>query len=235
MKRGNSSSELKNSVKVTGALELPKLEKLNFSESELVGIYNKAPKALLRKIIKISVTEESLIKKNEKPIVLENAQNGNYWVIPTEDSNYWLFPKSNLKINTYRYETVKSLFKCQGYQPEEADKFTLTKPARVSLSPSGKQWQLEEQGVLEFGSTSPASELQLELEQANEEIEQLQDQLEQSHRQIEQLQDQLAIANQAIQELEQFQFQKERAKMSLVKKMWVRSQSQLERFMKERL
>lgn len=233
MQRENHVSNLKNSVKVTGALELPKLEKLNFSESELVQIYNNAPKSLLRKIIKVSVTEDSLIKKNQGQIVLENAQNGNYWVIPTEDSNYWLFPKNQLKINIYRYETVKSLFKCQGYQPEEADKFTLSKPARVYLNPSGKQWQLEEQGVLEFCSASPASELQLELEQANEEIEQLQAQLEQSHREIEQLQAQLTKKNQAIQEIEQFQFQKERAKMSLIKKMWAHSQSQLERFMKE--
>ncbi|MGK7877634.1 MAG: hypothetical protein AB4426_31330 [Xenococcaceae cyanobacterium] len=172
---------------------------LNLSEAELLKIYNHVPKALSRKVIKVSViAAESL--RNKQHILLEEAKNGSYWIITPEERTDWLFPKGNLSINP-QYETVKSLFDCHGYQPENAREFTLKKPARVSLVPNGKKWQLEEKGILKFGKASPLAQLETELEQAHKERVQLQEQLAQFKQGYQQLQSRLTQSEQKCQQL----------------------------------
>jgi Mg2+ and Co2+ transporter CorA len=179
---------------------------VSLSESELIEVYNHVPKVLSRKAIKVSVTADSLHKKHHEPIVLEKVKNGNYWLVTAEDGSDCLLPKSNLKINTHEYPTVQSLFQLNGYQPENGSQFTLTKPAKVSLTPSGEKWQLEDVGILDFRNGSLFSQLQSELEQANEAREQVQNQLEKSHEEQFNL---MAKLDQLTQEYHKLQIQLE--------------------------
>jgi hypothetical protein len=101
-------------------------------------------------------------------------------VIKTELGIYWLLPKANFKINIHNINTVKYWFDCQGYQPDDSKEFTVIKLAQVSVVPNKQQWKLEVKGGLNFGNSSLASQLKLELEQTKEEYKQLQSQLNQS-------------------------------------------------------
>ena len=157
----------------TEPLEPSKSLSINFSEKDLIEIYNHVPQVLLNKIIKVSITEND-------SLFLREERNGNYWVIKTELGIYWLLPKANFKINIHNINTVKYWFDCQGYQPDDSKEFTLIKLAQVSVVPNKQQWKLEVKGGLNFGNSSLASQLKLELEQTKEEYKQLQSQLNQS-------------------------------------------------------
>ncbi len=119
-------------------------------EKEVVEIYNSEPSSILSSAVKVSVKPESIssVNKNE-PLVLASIGNGNYCLVHDSDINYWLLPKANLKIDQYRYETVKLLFECDEYELE-FDDYRLDKPARVSMLPNEREWKLEERGVLKF-------------------------------------------------------------------------------------
>jgi hypothetical protein len=178
------------------------MDVFNINFSELIQIYNHLPNLLARKAIKVSLTEDSLITQNNQLIFLENARNGNYWVIGTEDSNYWLLPKANLKIDSFKYETLKSLFHCDGYQPENDSKLSLIQPAKVSLTPSSLRWKLEERGRLDFldvAKTAELSKLKTELELMYEENNKLQFQLESLTQYPHQLQSQVKQLTEQIQ------------------------------------
>ena len=99
------------------------------------------------------------------------------WVMVTEKGDYWLLPKVNFRINSFNKDTVKSLFKFNGSLSEDAREFILVELAKVSLTPGGDQWQLEERGVLDFGGNSQLSQLQSELEGVKKEREKLESEL----------------------------------------------------------
>ena len=180
---------------------------INLSVTDLLEIYRQAPKVLLRCATKVSVKEESLQKLNQEPVFLVKVRNGNYWVIATEDANfYWLLPKSNLRVNSFEYQSVQYLFECQGYQPDTINHFTLIHPARASFA--GKEWKLEHRGKLEFGEKAASFQVQPELEQAQEdfqqfqaELKELRSRLSQSKSENEQLQSSLHRKEQERQQL----------------------------------
>lgn len=122
---------------------------MSFKEQELVENYNIAPNSLLSKVIKVSVKQETITAINTDSIVLASIGNGNYWIIYDTDINYWLLPKAKLRIDRYRYETVKLLFDCNDYEPEYHS-FELGKPAQVSILANECEWKLEKRGVLKF-------------------------------------------------------------------------------------
>lgn len=126
----------------------------NLACIELVNIYNNTPRLLEQKAIKVSEAQDSINRRHtdsSQKIVLEKANNCNYWVIHDDAGiNCWLLPKRKLRIEQFRYETTKALFECHGYQPEYYS-FKLIKPAKVvPLSVDEQTWQLEEPGILEF-------------------------------------------------------------------------------------
>ncbi len=128
----------------------------NIAYVELVNTYNTNPKQLEQRAIRVSEPTDSINRRHtdsSQKIVLEKANNSNYWVIHDDVGvDFWLLPKSNLKIDRYRYETTKALFECNGYQPEYST-FKLVKPAKViPLSVDEQTWQLEEPGILEFAA-----------------------------------------------------------------------------------
>ena len=125
----------------------------NLAYIELVNTYNTNPKLLEQTAIKVSEPTDSINRRHSdssQKIVLERANNSNYWVIHDVGIDCWLLPKSKLRIDQFRYETTKALFECHGYQPEYST-FKLVKPAKVvPLSTDEQTWQLEEPGILEF-------------------------------------------------------------------------------------
>ncbi len=141
--------------------KLPKVHRENFNENhnintvvfqeqEVVEIYNSEPSSLLSSAVKVSVKPESMINTNSnEPITLASIGNGNYCLVHDVDISYWLLPKANLKIDQYRYQTVKLLFECDEYELE-FDDYRLDKPAKVSMLPNAREWQLEERGILRF-------------------------------------------------------------------------------------
>ncbi|MBW4664532.1 MAG: hypothetical protein KME01_10085 [Chroococcus sp. CMT-3BRIN-NPC107] len=126
----------------------------NLAYIELVNTYNSNPKLLEQKAIRVSEPTDSIARRHtdsSQKIVLEKANNSNYWVIHDDGCvDCWLLPKSKLRIDQFRYETTKALFECNGYHPEYST-FKLVKPAKViPLSADEQTWQLEEPGILEF-------------------------------------------------------------------------------------
>lgn len=122
---------------------------MSFKEQELVEVYNESPNSLVNNIVKVAVNQKSITANNGDSIILASIGNGNYWIIYDVDNNYWLIPKAKLRIEQYRYETVKLLFDCNNYEPEY-DSFELAKPAQVSILANSSQWKLEKRGVLKF-------------------------------------------------------------------------------------
>ena len=119
-------------------------------EAELIKIFNSEPSSLLNNALKVSVKPESITRINDsEPIILASIGNGNYCLVHNADVSYWLLPKANLRIDQYRYETVKLLFDCNEYELEYDD-YRLDKPAKVSMLPNEREWKLEERGVLSF-------------------------------------------------------------------------------------
>ena len=177
MKPDNYSSELTNSVRVTKTLETLPRGWISLSEDELIEAYNYAPRVLSRKAIKVSKIDLKGGRSSNSGVLLGEERNGNYWVMVTEKGDYWLLPKVNFRINSFNKDTVKSLFKFNGSLSEDAREFMLVELAKVSLTPGGDQWQLEERGVLDFGGNSQLFQLQSELEGVKEEREKLESEL----------------------------------------------------------
>lgn len=149
----------------------------NFDISDLVEIYNHAPQVLLKNTVKVSLTKESLINSTNEVITLTNDLRGNYCIFSTEDENYWLFPKKNLKNNDFNSTAIKCLFKCDYYYTQETGLLILTKPAKVARMSSGIDWKLEELGEINFVDLPSSSDLQFQVELANQKIAELESQL----------------------------------------------------------
>lgn len=122
---------------------------MSFKEQELVEVYNKSPNSLVNKVVKVAVNQKSITTNSSDSIILASIGNGNYWIIYDGNINYWLLPKAKLRIDQYRYETVKLLFDCNDYEPEYHS-FELAKPAQVSILANNFEWKLEKRGVLKF-------------------------------------------------------------------------------------
>lgn len=149
------------SVIVNGAFGSEKISPVNISESELVQVYNDVPKVLFKNSMITELTSKSYRDENE-PIFLENDESGKYWIITTDRDKFFLVPSINIKSNIYKLKTVEKLFDFCGDTPSAESHFILLKPAKVSSQSSGKQWKLEERGILEFNN--PFLQLPLELE-----------------------------------------------------------------------
>ena len=125
----------------------------NLTYIELVNTYNTNPKLLEQTATRVSESRDSMLTRhtdNSQEIILEKANNGNYWVIPDETGlNGLLLPKDNLKIDQYRYETIKLLFDCNDYEPEYHT-FKLDEPVQVSMLDNNCEWKLKKRGVLKF-------------------------------------------------------------------------------------
>lgn len=139
---------------------------MSFKEQELVEVYNESPNSLVNKVLKVAVNQRSITANNSNSIILASIGNGNYWVTYDVNINYWLLPKAKLRIDQYRYETVKLLFDCNDYEPGYHS-FELTKPAQVSLLTNNSEWKLEKRGVLKFINPLKTQEIQDKNDEGN--------------------------------------------------------------------
>ncbi|BAZ14183.1 hypothetical protein NIES4071_60230 [Calothrix sp. NIES-4071] len=168
---------------VAGAVEVPSFPKLSLSASEIVEQYHTNCQWLVNKVIKVSLLSESLLQKTDKSFCFNLDKKGNFWIIATTDDKYYLLPKDNFRINAFNYDTIKKIFRCDGYKADFDNQFVIIEPAKVSLAPSGKQWTFTQPGILNFHSTTAEepehSKVDTNLEQVqsnqtdNNEIEQL--------------------------------------------------------------
>jgi hypothetical protein len=119
---------------------------------QLVQTYNTEPEQISDKAIKVVETEQSISYKSQgrhQTTTLETSSKGTYWIF--ENKNFcYLFPKANIKINEYNYPYFQTLFISYGYQAGYSNKFRVLKPARVAQTTLKDQWELKEQGVLQF-------------------------------------------------------------------------------------
>jgi hypothetical protein len=150
------------SVIVTDNLQTEQITPLNISEAELVQVYNDVPKVLFKNSIIAELTTKSYRENNKnEPIFLENDENGKYWIIVGNQDHIWLVPSMKVKLHIHKLKTVKKLFDFYGDHLLVDTNFILTKPAKVSILPNGKEWKLEEKGMLEFGESFPNSKFEI--------------------------------------------------------------------------
>ncbi|MEA5581768.1 hypothetical protein VB620_10510 [Nodularia harveyana UHCC-0300] len=177
-------------VIVTGNFKIEKISPVNISLSELVQVYNDVPNVLFKNSVVVELTAKSYRQlKEDEASFLENDENGKYWVITTDKDEFWLVPSINIKLNIHKLKTVQKLFYFRGDFSSADSHFILINPARVSSSPSGKNWKLEEKGVLEF--SDPFLQLPLELEATIEKLPDFQGDREDSELKIQKLSKQL--------------------------------------------
>ncbi|MFN6501461.1 MAG: hypothetical protein RMX65_031335 [Nostoc sp. DedQUE01] len=149
------------------------------SETNLIKLYSDVPNILLDNAQKVIVKGS----QEQDEFILEKVSNGNYFILPSDNQNY-LFPiRNHRRINEHEYKTIKLLFDCQDYQRDKRQKFTLKKPAKISLTLNDKIWQLDEKGILYFTIDSNFSE-SLEPRSTQDKYEQIQEQLEQINTQL---------------------------------------------------
>lgn len=92
--------------------------------------------------------EQHGLGNSNQPIILEVINNGNYWVL-SEQGLHYLFPKKGLTINEHNYKIVQFLFNCHGCY-SNYNSYQLIEPALVSPINGGKNWQLYQQGTIQF-------------------------------------------------------------------------------------
>ena len=176
-------------------MELKHTSSLEFAEIDLLKIYNTVPRTLSRSAIAASVILDN--RGRDDRVTLKQENSGNYWIFKIDSTKGWLLPKGGQRIDRYQYQTLESLFECNGYQLEGTRKFTIQEIAKVSFDFDKDKWFLEDKGILKFGNNSTF----FELEAAQQECETLTLELEQSRQENKELQEKLEISKNNIQQL----------------------------------
>jgi hypothetical protein len=129
--------------------ELPKPHQVIISD------YYHSPKEFTTKYqVKIANITKDSINANrgseEKNVILEETNRGNYWIFNFEDYHY-LVPVEDKYINQHSYTTTSTIFEGHNYTPDY-QKIQLIKPAIVSIDPNTnpQTWRLQQQGELAF-------------------------------------------------------------------------------------
>ncbi|MDP5337589.1 MAG: hypothetical protein NWQ28_03315 [Nodularia sp. (in: cyanobacteria)] len=133
---------------------IPNIEKVDFSEKELIILYNYIPRLIEKYAILVNLAPSYYTNGKQEVLFTEDTK-GNYWVIATDYDVYWLFPITQLKgkFNTHVNETLNLLFEFNNYESSENREFTLKKPAKVYPASSWEGWILESTGFLDFNNS----------------------------------------------------------------------------------
>ncbi|MBD2663530.1 hypothetical protein B6N60_03426 [Richelia sinica FACHB-800] len=129
------------------------LEKVDFSEQELIILYNYIPRLIEKTAILVNLSPNYYTNGTQETLLTEDNR-GNYWIIATDNDIYWLFPitKLNGKINPRVNEAFNLLFQHHNYEDSDKREFILKKPAQVHPPRKAEGWILAEQGLIEFGN-----------------------------------------------------------------------------------
>ncbi|MFL0603990.1 MULTISPECIES: hypothetical protein [Cylindrospermopsis] len=136
-------------VMVTGACNMEKIIPVNISEEEIIEVYNEVPGVLLRNSIVTQLTDASY-RDGDQPIILQPDDYGKYWLIVSDEDNIFVIPSIEVKSYIYRLKSMAKVFDFQGGSPSTDNHYLLIKPARFQTLPSGREWKMEEKGILEF-------------------------------------------------------------------------------------
>jgi hypothetical protein len=143
------SDDIKLSSSPTNLFELPK------SHQVIISDYYHNPREFTTKYqVKIANITKDSINANpgseEKNVILEETNRGNYWIFNFEDYHY-LVPVEDKYINQHSYTTNSTIFEGHNYTPAY-QKIQLIKPAVVSIDPNTnpQTWRLQQQGELAF-------------------------------------------------------------------------------------
>jgi hypothetical protein len=124
-------------------------------QQDLISDYYHKPKEFASKYqVKIANITKDSINANrgseEKNVILEETNRGNYWIFNFGDYNY-LVPVEDKYINQHSYTTTSTIFEGHNYTPDY-QKIQLIKPAIVSidLNTNPQTWRLQERGELVF-------------------------------------------------------------------------------------
>jgi hypothetical protein len=133
-------------------LEAPELTK---SQQDIVSEYyhNLSQFSNKYQVKTANITKDSISSNRgneEKIVILEETNRGNYWIFNFEDCNY-LVPVEGKYINQHSYTTTSTIFEGHNYTPDY-QKIQLIKPAIVSIDPhtNPQTWRLQQQGELIF-------------------------------------------------------------------------------------
>ena len=128
---------------------------LSKHQQDLISDYYHKPKEFASKYqVKIANITKDSINANrgseEKNVVLEETNRGNYWIFNFGDYHY-LVPVEDKYINQHSYTTTSTIFEGHNYTPDY-QKIQLVRPAIVSIEPNTnpQTWRLQEQGELVF-------------------------------------------------------------------------------------
>ena len=129
------------------------LEKLDFSEKELIILYNYSPRLIEKSAILVNLSPHYYTNGKPETSLTEDTR-GKYWVIATDYDIYWLFPitKLNGKINPSINKAFDLLFQNHNYDNSDTHEFILKKPAKVYPATNTDSWILAEPGFIDFGS-----------------------------------------------------------------------------------
>jgi hypothetical protein len=129
--------------------ELPK------HQQDLISDYYHNPKEFPSKYqVKVANITKDSINANrgseEKNVVLEETNRGNYWIFSFGDYQY-LVPVEDKYINQHSYTSTSTIFEGHNYTPDY-QKIQVIKPAIVSIDPitNTQTWRLQERGELTF-------------------------------------------------------------------------------------
>jgi hypothetical protein len=143
------SNDIKQNSSILNLYDLPK------SHQEIISDYYHNPREFTTKYqVKIVNITKDCINANrgseEKNIILEETNRGNYWIFNFEDDNY-LVPVEDKYINQHSYTTTSTIFQGHNYTPDY-QKIQLIRPAIVSidLNTNPQTWRLQQQGELAF-------------------------------------------------------------------------------------
>jgi hypothetical protein len=125
------------------------------AQQEIISDYYYKPREFAAKYqIRIANITKDSINANrgseEKTVILEETNRGNYWIFNFGDNNY-LVPVEDKYINQHSYTTTSTIFEGHNYTPDY-QKIQLIKPAIVSIDPNTnpQTWRLQQQGELAF-------------------------------------------------------------------------------------
>ncbi|MCY7335708.1 MAG: hypothetical protein LH613_05765 [Chamaesiphon sp.] len=137
--------------------EQPSLEvtKLPQVQQEIASEYyhNLTHFATKYQVKTVNVTKDSINYNrgsDEKIVILEEAQRGNYWIF-SYDEYIYLVPAEDKYINQHSYTIASTIFEGHNYTPDY-QKIQLLKPAIVSIdtTTNPQTWRLQQQGKLAF-------------------------------------------------------------------------------------
>jgi hypothetical protein len=152
----NLDSQIKNIQIVKDSADLPNIDLLKQQIELWVIVENYNLEFDFPDKIEVSETEYSKSQRwsgIETPLVFERKKKGRgeYWII----KNKFLVPKYKLKINEHSYKTLSLIFECHNYDNFIYNNFILMKPAQVAMIDKSDNWQVTEQGIIEFIDTQP--------------------------------------------------------------------------------